>query len=171
MRKLKSTIMMAVILTITAAGCTDDGFDENRQLYIVSSQAVQIGNVELTFDSCTLVQQCDFFYRISNDSDRCIAISSILLPARTMLWSDGTLNVQRRILPHPDDQIRYMFIVLQPGDAFRDAVDVQAITGSRDFSNSSLTLTTSFVECSVLAGASGESFELVSAPITFEPVP
>lgn len=162
---------LAAIVALT--GCappTDDGFNEDRPQYTVSSQAVQAGGVELTFESCSLPQQCDLILQISNKSDRCVAFNETELP-NGHVWLDTTFNLDRRITGYPEERVRQTFVVLQPGEDLRQAFDLHAIYDVSDLTRSSLTFRTGFIECTAFNGAPAESFELVSAPINFGRAP
>lgn len=164
----------ATLLALALAACTpspDNGYDEDRPQYIVSSQAVSVSGVELTFESCSLPQQCDLVVQIANKSERCVAFNQISLPVGAEAFLDTTFNLPRRIIAQPDEQIRYAFVILQPGDTFREAVDLTAIYDVADLSGQSVIFRTDFIECATFTGAPAESFELVSAPITFERAP
>jgi hypothetical protein len=165
---VRTAAIFALVLAITS--CDRDARNDApyRAPYTAAASAVQVSDVELAIEPCSLPQQCDFFYRISNRSDRCIAFSEIDLPRGGHAWLDTTLRgASRRITGYPVERVRYTFVVLQPGDTFREGVDLQALTGSYDLSDSNITFATGFFECASFAGAPGNSFELVSAPITF----
>jgi hypothetical protein len=166
-----SKLIIFATLALALAACSDDGYDEHRTLYAVSSQAVQASGVELTFESCSRPQQCDFLFQIANNSDRCVAFSEVSLPGRDYVWLDTTFNALPRIVGNPDGRVRRSFVVLPPRESIRQGVDLRAITGLRDLGNSRITMTTRFFECTAFTGAQAESFELVSAPITFTAVP
>ncbi len=168
--QLHVSVAAILVLSLALISCDRDTRDDApyRAPYTASASAVQVSNVELAIEPCSLPQQCDFFYRISNRSDRCVAFSEIDLPSGGHVWLDTTLRgASRRITGYPVDRVRYTFVVLQAGDEFREGVDLQAITGSHDLGNSNITFATGFFECASLTGAPGNSFELVSAPITF----
>jgi hypothetical protein len=174
--RTRSVVLGAAIVGAALAGCSresgyPDWYDQNRSLYTVSSQSVRVSDVELTFESCSLPQQCDLLLQIANESNRCIAFNEVSLPDRDHVWLDGTFTLQRRIMGTPIDRVRQTFVVLQPGDSFRQAVDLHAIYNVSNLSGSSITFTTDFVECAALTGGSSQFFELVSAPITFERAP
>jgi hypothetical protein len=168
--QLTARVAAIFALALGIMSCDRDTRNDapSRAPYTASASTVQVSNVELAIEPCSLPQQCDFFYRISNRSDRCIAFSEIDLPRGGHVWLDATLRgASRRMTGYPVDRVRYTFVVLQPGDTFREGVDLQAIVGSHDLSNSNITFATGFFECATFAGAPGNSFELVSAPITF----
>jgi hypothetical protein len=171
-RHIRLTVRAAAIfvLALAIASCDRDTRNDAayRAPYTASASTVQISDVELAIEPCSVPQQCDFLYRISNRSDRCVAFSEIDLPSGGHVWLDTTLRgASRRITGYPVDRVRYTFVILQPGDTFREGVDLQAITGSHDLDSSNITFATNFFECASFAGVTSNSQELVSAPITF----
>jgi hypothetical protein len=80
-------------------------------------------------------------------------------------------NLQRRVTGYPTERVRQTLIVLQPGDVFRQPVDLDAIYDVSDLGAESVIFSTSFFNCSVFAGVASNSFELVSAPIIFQRAP
>jgi hypothetical protein len=162
------------LLALALTSCTPpvtNGFDENRPLYTVSSPAVEVSSVELTFESCSLAQQCDLIVQISNKSNRCIAFNQVELPRRDHVLLDTSFNLPRRITGYPAESVRQTFIVLQPREEFRQAVDLHAIYDVSDLGGASITFTTGFFECTAFTGGPSEWFDLVSGPITFERTP
>lgn len=169
---VRDAAVCVLAFALTACSPSSNGsYEPNRRQYSVSSQPVSVSGVELTFESCSLPQQCDLIVQIANNSDGCIAFNETDLPDGSHVWLDTTFNLPRRMTGYPAERVRQTFVVVQPGDAFREAVDLHAIYDVADLSEQSLTFTTGFTACATLAGASTESFDLVSAPITFERSP
>jgi hypothetical protein len=173
---IANTLRIVLLLALALSSCARERevppgqFDARRTVYVASSETVQVGGVELRIESCSLAAQCDFILQMSNKSERCVAFSELSLPGHSHVWLDATFNVTPRITSYPAERVRRTFVVLQPGEQLEQGVDFQAITGIRDLSNSRITFTSHFFECAGLIGVDAESFELVSASITFEPV-
>jgi hypothetical protein len=99
-----------------------------------------------------------------------MAFNETELPDRNHVFLDTTFSLERRITGYPVDRVRQTFVVLQPGDEFRQAVDLHAIYQVSDLSVEPVTFRTGFFECAAFTGGQSQSFDLVSAPITFERV-
>lgn len=150
------------------------GSCSDQARFRASASRVEVQGVSLAIESCEPSRpRCDFEFELTNESDRCVAFHNIRLPPESYIFFESTLPA--RIQAQPSERALYTWVVLRPGASFAGAVDVQALTGLRDLSAISTTVSTEFISCSsfVLTEQSVsqeepvEPRELESGTITF----
>lgn len=157
-------------LALIVASCSDE------PRFRASTSRVEVHGVLLAIEPCEPNRPgCDFEFELTNNSVRCVAFLDIRLPSESFVFFESSLPT--RIRAQPSERARYTWVVLQPDASFGDIVDVQALTGLRDLSELSMTVSTEFIPCTsfvqLRSGAQPEVVEggkLESETITFSRV-
>ena len=157
-------------LALIVASCSD------QPRFRASTSRVEVQGVSLAIERCEPNRpECDFEFGLTNNSDRCVAFLDIRLPPESFIFFESTLPT--RIRAQPSERARHAWVVLQPGASFGDSVDVQALTGLRDLSELSMTVSPEFTPCTSFIQPRGgvqpevvERGELESETITFSRV-
>lgn len=157
-------------LLLIVASCSE------QPRFRASPSRVEAQGVSLAIVPCEPTRPaCDFEFELANHSDHCVAFLGISLPPDSFIFFESTFP--SRIQGYPSERARHSWVVLQPGDRFGEGVDVQSLSGLRDLTALSFTVSTRFTPCAsfvqptgIVPSQPGVDQELESETITFSRV-